>query len=1231
MRSFRYLILALLCAVAQEVLATDYSVGTDSELRAAIANDGANIIVTADIDLSNSTLVIGSNKTVTIDLGGHTLDRGLTSRDYDHGGQVITVRSGATLNLSNGTLKGGWGGNGGGIANEGGTAALSNVTITGCVADDRGGGISNGTGGTLTLTGCTITDNISYDKTAPKGGGGIYNAGTLNIQGTNIINDNWKSNGMRSNLYLKNGTVITITGDLEGSHVYVDMEMLGTFTSGYSTYNVGHPAGFFTADKQSVTGMRLVNGEAQLDNAIPEGGVYYVERSWNETTKRVEATYHTLEENQYITLTGSDDDTYLDPGWYVVKGSDVVYDDYLYMNGGGEYHLILCDGASIKAMFFIVESPNILHIHGQADNTGKMISTYVYDFVAHKCAGIGGTDDNANGPIFIHGGDIDVHATLSSAGIGGGYASQGGAITIYGGTVRAQGGYEPGGSAGSGSGGGAGIGGGRNGDGGIVNIYGGSVYATGKGSTSGAAGIGSGSYAESSGTISIYGGYVEAKGYFGAAGIGGGQGTNGADVTIHGGTVIAEGKTEGPGIGAGKNDDNMITYAGTLTVTGGKVYAYGGSQRGAGIGGGWNTNGSNVTISGGYVYAEGGKYAAGIGSGCEYITGGERHGGTLTVTGGYVEAHGGEDGAGIGGGEDADGATVNISGGEVRAYGNANGAGIGGGENGTGGNVTITGGIVIAESGGDQRAIGAGYDSSSHGSLTFADNTAVFVTTDLNRSVKANRVIDCRNFSYVRINECAHGGATFTDNGSSVSVDCPYCYTSTMPYTFKANGNWNDGSNWLSGFMPQEGNDVAVKANATIPADCCANVGNIDMQDGGTITIADGGQLIHSNEGVTATMQKNISKYTVSQTSGETQTDGWYFIALPFSTSYIPNVKILRNDYDIFRLNNTIWENWKKEGDHYHYNLENSRGYLYANSENITLEFTGTVLPSASSKDVSVNAGFNLIGNPFTYNVYADRPYYKMNETHTGIVVVENFQSNPIAPCTGILVNAAEAGTVTFSKEAPALSNNKGSLQMTLSKVKNERGVSTNYVQDNAIVSFSKGSTLPKFRFGDNAEIYIPQDGNDYAIAYSDGIGEMPVYFKATETGKYTITFDGDDMNGVKLIDKFENVTIDLCKDASCGDAACHVRSYTFTASAGDRRDRFVLVLGDANASEKGIFAYQNGNAIIIEGEGELQVFDIVGRMVVTQQINGNATINAPQNGVYVMKLNGKTQKIVIK
>ena len=784
-------------------------VHNESELTAAVQTDKAQILFANDISI-NALLQITGNRTITIDMNGFTLDRGCTSR----GSQAIVVRTGSALNLCGGTVTGGWGGNGGALDIEDGTTVnLTNVTITGNHADDRGGGIGIQSGGTLNMTGGAITDNVSRDRSGiPAGGGGLFiyegstatltgvtisgnetevyggggidnfgtltlegctitgntskangagiwtsAASTLNMRGTNIIYDNWRTNALRSNLYLADGTVITITGALEGSRVYIGMETLGTFTSGYSTYNDGHPAGFFTADKGAVIGMRLADGEGLLEDVIPAGGVYYVERSWNETAQRVEAAYHTLESNQYTTLTGGSGDTYLDPGWYAVKGSDVEYKDFLYMNGGGEYHLILCDGASLKAEFFIVNSPNVLHIHGQANDTGKMSNTFGSSVVyVHKYhAGLGGYYDKENGTIVIHGGDIDVHGGDAGPGIGNrSHKTHGEPITIYGGTVHAKGGRETGSEGG---GGGAGIGGGWNGDCGIVNIYGGSVYATGRGNSSGGAGIGSGSFAQNSGTITIYGGYVEATGDEGGAGIGSGYGTSGADVTIHGGTVKAYGKAAGPGIGTGVTKDDPIPYTGSLTVTGGKVYAYGASVRGAGIGGGYDTNGSHVTVSGGYVYAEGGKFAAGIGSGCEYNSSGS-HGGTLIVTGGYVEAHGGEDGAGIGGGEDSDGATVNISGGEVRAYGSYGGAGIGGGEDGNGGNVTITGGTVIAQAGKDDtgyRAIGPGEGCDNYGQLELGDQMMV---SSERLAFEIERINMCWYRTRVRIEPCTHPG-----------------------------------------------------------------------------------------------------------------------------------------------------------------------------------------------------------------------------------------------------------------------------------------------------------------------------------------------------------------------------------------------------------------------------------------------------------------------------------------
>lgn len=166
MKKTLLLTIALLCTVAQGAWATDYNVGNETELRGAIV-DGANITLTQDITIG-SAITFNDGITVTIDLGGHTLNRNSTSGNRS---QVIGVFSGSTLNISNGTLTGGWGGDGG-IINQA-TLNMTNVTITGNKGNDRGGGISNN--GTLTMTDCTVSNNTSLDATDPAGGGGIFN------------------------------------------------------------------------------------------------------------------------------------------------------------------------------------------------------------------------------------------------------------------------------------------------------------------------------------------------------------------------------------------------------------------------------------------------------------------------------------------------------------------------------------------------------------------------------------------------------------------------------------------------------------------------------------------------------------------------------------------------------------------------------------------------------------------------------------------------------------------------------------------------------------------------------------------------------------------------------------------------------------------------------------------------------------------------------------------------
>jgi len=797
-------------------------VTNDQELRSAV-KDGASIKLANDIQLSNSTLSIESGTKVTINLGGFTLDRKLTQRG-EGGGQVITIREGATLNLSNGTLKGGWGGNAGGIANEGGTANLTDVTITGCTGDDKGGAICNLSGGMLTMKGGSITGNTSFDKDDPTGGGGIFNAegatatltdvtitgnqakskggggicnygtltldgctitgnscqmngggiwtaasATLNMQGAMTVTGNTGPGGMTNNLFLKTNAVVTITGSLAGSNVGIDMETPGVFTSGYNTYNSGvDPATIFTSD---LTGVMAVspddNNEAQLSNSLPDGDVYYIERSWDDASNSVKAEIKILKEGDYTTLTGGDDIT-IQPGFYVVK-SNIEHDD-IDLVGDGVHHLILCDGAQVEADIVHVAPGHTLHIYGQAANSGKLYIPMGNDDEFEKESGIGGRNAEACGNVIIHGGDIHAEGKdLGGAGIGGGQNGNGGNVTIYGGNVYAQGG-----------GGedmcGAGIGGGNAANGGTVTIYGGTIKADGN---KGGAGIGSGSNAShgggtgpltaeespiTGGTITIYGGYIEAtSGEFGT-GIGGGRNGGGANVTINGGIVKAWGNHNGAGIGAGQNYGS-IHFTGKLIVNGGEVYAYG-DEDAAGIGGGKDTNGCEVIINGGYVYAKGGAYAAGIGSGCESLWEGGVRGGSLTVTGGRVEAYGGEDAAGIGGGEDADGGTVTISGGYVYAKGSYGGAGIGGGEGGDGANVTITGGTVHASAGsGDtgNRAIGPGYGDDVYGSLTIGDEMMVYSER---MAAAVERHDMCWYRTDVHVEFCTHPGYT--------ADTCPY-------------------------------------------------------------------------------------------------------------------------------------------------------------------------------------------------------------------------------------------------------------------------------------------------------------------------------------------------------------------------------------------------------------------------------------------------------------------------
>lgn len=375
---------------------------------------------------------------------------------------------------------------------------------------------------------------------------------------------------------------------------------------------------------------------------------------------------------------------------------------------------------------------------------------------------------------------------------------------------------------------------------------------------------------------------------------------------------------------------------------------------------------------------------------------------------------------------------------------------------------------------------------------------------------------------------------------------------------------------------------------------------------------------------------------TIEVTGYEDGSDKWAFIASPSSDpqpvvavegllgetiSYNP----LTYNYDLYRLNpsSMLWENYHQHSDFT--SLTNGKGYLYATKETKTIAFPEP-FNTAYSQEVTLEQGWNLVGNPFIADAYVNRAFYKMNAEGTGIEpVIANFDEyvpTKIPACTGIVVYAETSNeTVNFIKDVPfTATNGQGHLTIALTQADSR----DNSTLDKAIVNFNEGGQLGKFYFGEqNANIYIPRNHDEYAIIHSDRRSDVALHFKAKELGYYTISFasENTDLSGIQLIDLFTNDIIDLSENPT----------YTFIGSPADRAARFKLVFS-STSGENDTFAYQNGDDIIIDGEGELQVYDVMGRKAITQMVNGVETIAKPEpTGVYIFKLNGMTQKIVIR
>lgn len=378
---------------------------------------------------------------------------------------------------------------------------------------------------------------------------------------------------------------------------------------------------------------------------------------------------------------------------------------------------------------------------------------------------------------------------------------------------------------------------------------------------------------------------------------------------------------------------------------------------------------------------------------------------------------------------------------------------------------------------------------------------------------------------------------------------------------------------------------------------------------------------------------------TVALPTFNVSANNWYALSSPMHDAgqtyeSVANVKnITTGTYDFLRYDepSSTWESQKSGAGHTGFStLEPGRGYIYRRANDAVLKIDGE--PNTANVDVAITKdvdGWNLIGNPFMVPIRLNSTY--MASSSTAVLTSGGYKlstngmwtaitsSTDIAVGQAVLVKATTAGTLTLRKSAS---------KSAASEEENGQGflfsLSNDVYSDVAYAMFADGEGLPKISHLNPEAPMLSIDG--YAIAMMEqGVERFPL--SVSGQGKYTLALkeNSADATYLHLIDRATGRDIDLLATPE----------YTFMANG--QADRFeVRLMPGMDENGNVNFVYIDGTRLIVDGEGELQVFDVMGRQLGSAQVAGTATLDRSalgivSAGVYVVRLGGNSQKIVVK
>ena len=343
------------------------------------------------------------------------------------------------------------------------------------------------------------------------------------------------------------------------------------------------------------------------------------------------------------------------------------------------------------------------------------------------------------------------------------------------------------------------------------------------------------------------------------------------------------------------------------------------------------------------------------------------------------------------------------------------------------------------------------------------------------------------------------------------------------------------------------------------------------------------------------------------------------------------------------------------------------KGYMMAINEDTYMQSHGklnnsevSILATALANDYGEKyVGHNLLGNP--YHAYLDfsleitrntlgNSFYLYDADAGGYLTYAwsgskggAYPSPYLHPHQAFFIKTDKSKTITFT---PSM--------VTTRQASTFRGMQPAYPLVNLYAEDTEGRReilVVEFERSENGggfkskalrngkhQMYARFNNEDYGAFFAkQGTQRVLVCFKTdNETPTlYTLRWNlqNGDFHTLHLIDNITGVDYDMLEHDS----------YTFEASKYDYSTRFYIVFSCTDVEEheaeetEGNFAFFDGSQWVINGNGQLQLIDMTGRVLQSMCVTGDqsrVSFNYYPNGIYLLRLYGsksaKVQKIVL-